>query len=443
MNVTSWGRNSHGYKKIVPESLCTSGPIKIHTTVRFRASGWVMRETLKTRRYDIDWLRVLVMGLVFFFHCARFFTGMEWHLNNPRESMAALIFTGVLDMWFMPLFFLLSGAGSWYALKSRTNGQYVWERVKRILVPLYTVGLFVMLPPQYFFEIFSNAGFSGTFWESVPLYFREMSHYSPGWPGGVLPYSFSGHLWFLQFLFLISLVALPLLRFLRSERGLRFIDKMAGRSARRGGIFLFLIPVVLVRIGLRGFMGGEHTWADFLEFVVYFVIGYILPADGRFTQGIKRHGWFCLVLGAVGVGVEGLFVLGLGYRYPEGEPFSLLFVIFETAMSMGRWGWIVFVISLGAKYLNMNGKALSYSNEAVLPFYIFHQTIILCVGWFVIRWDMGILPKYIIIAVASFILIMVLYELLVRRFNAVRFLFGMRPKKPPAAAVPLSEGTAL
>ena len=74
-------------------------------------------------------------------------------------------------------------------------------------------------------------------------------------------------------------------------------------------------------------------------------------------------------------------------------------------------------------------RVLSYSNEAVLPFYIFHQTVILCVGWFVIRWNMGMLPKFLIIAVISFALTGGLYEGLVRHFNWVRFLFGMRPKK--------------
>jgi hypothetical protein len=87
------------------------------------------------------------------------------------------------------------------------------------------------------------------------------------------------------------------------------------------------------------------------------------------------------------------------------------------------------MLSLGAKYLNFKNRVLAYANEAVLPFYIFHQTIILCVGWFVIRWNIGILPKYLIIAMMSFTLIMALYELLVRRFNVVRFFFGMRPKK--------------
>ena len=47
------------------------------------------------------------------------------------------------------------------------------------------------------------------------------------------------------------------------------------------------------------------------------------------------------------------------------------------------------MLSLGAKYLNVKNKIVTYGNEAVLPFYIFHPTIILCVSWFVIRWNMG------------------------------------------------------
>ena len=103
---------------------------------------------MQERRYDIDWLRILVMPAVFFFHCARFFGGGTWHLNNNEQSIVALVFIGWLDMWFMPLFFLLSGVGSWYALRSGNNGQYLLGRVKRLLVPLYTVGLFLLLPPS-------------------------------------------------------------------------------------------------------------------------------------------------------------------------------------------------------------------------------------------------------------------------------------------------------
>jgi hypothetical protein len=100
----------------------------------------------------------------------------------------------------------------------------------------------------------------------------------------------------------------------------------------------------------------------------------------------------------------------LNYNYanlhhPGGEPFSLMYVIFNATMGIAGWSWVAFMLSLGARYLNVKNKLVTYGNEAVLPFYIFHQTIILCVGWFLIRWNMNILSKFLIIAVISFILI--------------------------------------
>jgi glucan phosphoethanolaminetransferase (alkaline phosphatase superfamily) len=89
------------------------------------------------------------------------------------------------------------------------------------------------------------------------------------------------------------------------------------------------------------------------------------------------------------------------------------------------------MLSLGARYLNFNSRVLTYGNEAVLPFYLFHQTIILAVGFFVIGLDVGIFPKFLLVAVLSFAAIMALYELAVRRYGVIRFLFGMRALKRP------------
>jgi len=347
------------------------------------------------RRHDIDWLRVLVMLAVFVFHCARFFGGGTWHLNSAEQSFAAMLFIGWLDMWFMPLFCLLSGVGAWYALGSRTKGRFLLERVKRILVPLYTVGLFVLLPPQFYFEIVSNHGYRGTLWAMLPRCFSGLADFSLEWPGGVVNLPFSGHLWFLQYLFLISVLALPLLRYLRSDQGRRLIGGLARLSVWPGGIFLFILPILLVRIGLRSVFHGEHTWADFLEFLVFFVMGYVLTADPRLTGSKKKHGRLCLGLGVLCFAVAGLFVVRLGYGYPGGEPFSILFLLFE----------------------------------AVLPFYVLHQTVILCIGWFVLRWNAGIPLQFLTITVISFVITMAVYELLVRRFRVTRFLFGMLPKE--------------
>jgi peptidoglycan/LPS O-acetylase OafA/YrhL len=384
------------------------------------------------RRYDIDWLRVVAILAIFFFHCSRFFDTEGWHAKNAEQSFVVdVLRAGLVWMWVMELFFLLSGVGSWYALKSRTAGQYLLERVKRLLIPLYTVGLLILLPPQFYFEIVTNGGYTGTFREMIPRYFGQF-----GWfrlsrsPFTLVPLPFGGHLWFLQYLFLISLLMLPLLLYLKSASGQRLIATLAGWCDRRGGIFLFVIPIALVLIGLKSVFKGRFTWADFFYYAVFFVIGYMIPADNRFTESIKRHGWACLPLWIAGFCAIGFFIAVLGFDpYSGNASFSLMFVLVHIVISITVWSAVVFMLSLGAKYLNFKNKVLAYANEAVLPFYIFHQTIILCVGWFVIRWNIGILPKYLITAVISFALIIILYEALVRHFNVVRFFFGMRLKK--------------
>ena len=208
----------------------------------------------------MDWLRIGAMLAVFLFHSARFFGGGRWHLNNPEESLVATLFIGLLDLWIMPLFFLLSGAGSWYALKSRTGGKYLLERVKRILIPLYGVGTFIILTPQLYFESVSHRGYTGTFLEMWPRVVASIFTSVPNFDDPFFFNVFMGHLWFLQYLFLISLVTLPLLLYFRSERGQRFLAKLAGLCGRWGGVFLFLIPLAVVRIAFTHlFQGQEHS----------------------------------------------------------------------------------------------------------------------------------------------------------------------------------------
>ncbi|UCF17098.1 MAG: acyltransferase [Phycisphaerales bacterium] len=390
---------------------------------------------MKERRHDLDWLRAIAMLAVFVFHCTRFFDTEGWHLKDSRQSEVLFVLVrGLFWPWMMELFFLLSGAGSWYALKSRTALSYLSARVKRLLIPLYTVGLFVLLPPQFYFELVTNSGYSGTFRQFIPRYFAS---FSPprltAWPETLLPTPFPGHLWFLQYLFLISLVTLPLLLHLKSERGRRWIERLTGRCDRRGGIFMFVIPLAIALISLRGLFRTQRSWPDFLWYAIYFVMGYVMAADKRFTKALRRHQWVCLALWLVGFfGGVGLLVLVFGYDpLPGQESLSFMYVLYQIVWSIASWSAVAFVLSLGAKHLNFDHKILAYGNEAVLPFYLFHQTVILLVGFFVIRWDIGILPKFLLVTVISLPVILVLYQLVVRPFGPMRFFFGMRPGKRP------------
>jgi glucan biosynthesis protein C len=396
---------------------------------------------MKARRFDIDWLRVIAMLTVFLFHCSRFFCTEDWHLKVPAAQQSEIlkplrdIFIGP---WFMELFFLVAGFATWYSLRNHTAGQYLTDRVKRLLIPLYTVGLFVLLVPQKYFDGVTHGTITGSFWQWLPSYFTSLprdilSSWRPDLdPAKVLPYPFTGHLWFIQTLFVITLVTLPALLYLRSERGGRLIDRLAQWGARPGGIFLFLIPLAAAQIALRWVpeWSNNRSWADFVWYGLYFVIGYVIAADTRFTEGLKRSVWLCLALWmAVFLVGGGLLTIVFDYDMSPGHGFSALYVLYMLTWTGMSWGAVALLLGLGARRLTSGGKLLTYSNEAVLPFYLFHQTVILVVGWFVLPLEIGNLARFAIIALVSFPVIMALYEVAVKRIGFMRTLFGMAPAK--------------
>ena len=112
----------------------------------------------------------------------------------------------------------------------------------------------------------------------------------------------------------------------------------------------------------------------------------------------------------------------------------------------GGWICILAFFGMGMQYLTMRTPALDYANEAVLPFYILHQTVIMAVGFFVLQWAIPEVLEWAIAVVLSFVIIMIIYEYLIRRWNVMRFLFGMKrlPARPAEGAVkPQFGGTTL
>jgi glucans biosynthesis protein C len=95
-------------------------------------------------------------------------------------------------------------------------------------------------------------------------------------------------------------------------------------------------------------------------------------------------------------------------------------------VSPSAGGIILAILGFGMRHLTKCTPILQYANEAVLPFYVMHQTVLLSVGFFVVQTQLPDLLKWVVIAVISFSIIMGLYEFLIRRFTLLRFLFGMK-----------------
>jgi hypothetical protein len=83
---------------------------------------------------------------------------------------------------------------------------------------------------------------------------------------------------------------------------------------------------------------------------------------------------------------------------------------------------------------------LQYANEAILPFYVIHEPVIVIIAFYVLAWDIPGGVKYLFVSTAALIVTLLLYELLIRRIKPMRWLFGMKASQPrlPAPATQTS-----
>jgi len=368
------------------------------------------------RRYDMDWLRVLAMLVVFYYHSGRFFDEDWWHIKNDQLSFGMTVFGTFVSAWMMPLFFMVSGAGTRFSLLARTGGQYALERLKRLFIP-FAFGTLVIIPPQVYLERLDRGQFHGSYWQFYPHFFEGV------YPKGNLSWH---HLWFLIYLFVFSLIALPLFLYLKKEAGQRFVARLASLCERPGGIFLLAIPIAIIEPALRPKFPGLQTlisdWANFLTYLTLFIYGYLIAADDRFKRAIDRHWKASLVMALCATGLLAFILI----QYDPGRGYTPAFALTTVLGVFTSWFWLIVILGAGQRFLNFSNRFLQYANEAVLPFYILHQTVIIVIGYYVIHWDAGVMLKYLVISTGSFAAIMALYDLIVRRTNVTRFLFGMR-----------------
>lgn len=388
------------------------------------------------RRYDLDWLRFLAICSVFLFHCARFFDDGGWHVKNAQTDFVMTVFVSVFAQWIMPVFFILSGLATYYSLSSKQqNGLYLWERFKRLMIPLI-FGIFTMIPLQVYYERVSHSQFTGTIFDFYPHYFDGF-------------YAFGGnfawmglHLWYLLFLFIFTLLTFPLFAFWKKPVGQRLIVGMADFLAKPGAILLLFITVTVLDFVLLPYspmgtrdMGG---W-NLLTYLLLYIYGYIFAGDIRFKETIQAHRQAALFLGIVTLAILYYWLVYIG-RPLAG--YNLSYFIFTSARCLNSWCFLIALLGYSSKYLTFNNNLLKYVTELILPFYILHQTVIITIGFYVVQWDASIASKYLVISTSSLIVIMLLYEILIKRVNILRFLFGMKMKKAYDIAAHIGKHTA-
>ena len=385
--------------------------------------------TRPTRVYYLDWLRVLAILTVFVYHTTRFFNMEDWHVKNPTWYPWMEVWNQFAGTWMMPLIFVISGASLFYSVGKGSAGKFVKDKTLRLLVPLL-VGAFTHASLQVYLERLTHGQFSGTYFQFLPQYFNGF--YEGGDPAAG-NFALTGmHLWYLWWLFLFSLLLYPLLRWLKG-RGQRMFSRFGDWLALPGVVYLLVLPVLLALMFVDPanpvMAKREAGWAVVI-YLWLLLCGFVLVSHAGLQASIQRLRWLSLALAVISSGVSALLYFGSGEAVFGTPRYTVLFGL----RGLTAWCWVLAFIGLGMKYLNFSTLFLSHATEAVLPFYILHQTVILCVGYFVVQWPIPDLFKWAIILVTSLAVIMCIYEFLIRPFNVMRFLFGLKPlRKQPVA----------
>lgn len=370
------------------------------------------------RRYDLDWLRVLAVLAVFFFHTSRFFDPLDWHVKNATTYEPLALSAAFFILWGMPLMFVISGAAIYFALR-HSAVKFIGDKVLRLLVPL-VVGILTLSIVQVYLERITHRQFSGSLIDFIPRYFD-------GWYGFGGNLAWMGmHLWYLELLFLFSLLLMPLFYWLRNGSGKGALKGLGDLLAQPGVILTIAIPISALLVVLDPNAGiGRQIWGGWslLPYLVFFFAGFVIISHAGVQARLIQYRFLSLGTASVLTGA-----LMIAWRQLGQMVFgTTVYTVFYALYGIASWCWIQTVLGFGFKYLNVPRPILAYVGEAVLPFYILHQTVLLLVGYFVLQWRIPDLLKWGVIATVSFAGIILLYEFVIRRFNVLRFLFGMKP----------------
>lgn len=369
-----------------------------------------------SRRYDLDWLRVLAFTLLILFHTGMMFNGWNWHVKNPETSHTLEYVMIFLSQWRMPLLFFISGAAVWFAMEKYSAGRFAWERVKRLALPLL-FGMLVIIPPQVYYERL----FQGQEFESFWSFYETVFDLQP-YPTGNFSWH---HLWYLPYILLYSLLMLPFFRYFKNPKGHLVLKRWIDRLASGRLTMLGFLPIAVSEICLRPFWPDNASnlvedWAQFVSMLVIFSWGFGFASSQKIWPALELHRRTFLGTAMFTTGCLYIVWYG-GIEFPESS-----ISIYRLIRSANLWFWILVILSFGSKYLRFSNSFLRYANHAVYPFYMLHQTVTVVVGYYLVDWSAGVPVKFCVLALATFLGSWVLYEFPIKRFRLLRPLFGLK-----------------
>jgi len=328
----------------------------------------------------------------------------------------------LLNPWRMPLLFLISGVAIIFAAEKMGLKTLSWKRTVRLLVPLI-FGVVFIVAPQSYYELLAKGEIQVGYLEFYQTYISGDGDYSvtvPTW----------NHLWYLVYLITYSLIVLPFVPVIN-----RLAKKMDTQSFERlmGGGRIFLIPALLFVIYrfTTDIWFPDHThalvddWGAHAHYFSYFVVGMLIAKNQAFWRVLGAT-WRT---GVVFVLVSGAIMLPMWVNWENWTVNQWFVDIIRAWRVIYAWAVIATVMGAAQCYLNRPSKRLSYLTEAVFPYYILHQTLIVVIGVAAASLGLPAAIEFLTVLVGTVLGCLLLHEFIIRRVVFLRPLFGL-PLKP-------------
>ncbi|MCU6456070.1 acyltransferase family protein [Sphingomonas sp. A2-49] len=376
------------------------------------------------RHYGLDWLRVAAFAILIVYHVGMVFVPWGFHAKSAHGAEWAVLPMLAVNAWRLSLLFVVSGYAS-RALLTRAPGigGFLRQRTMRLLVPL-AFGVAVVVPPQSWVELVTQHGYAGgfaTFWVRDDFRFGTL--------GGIALPALN-HLWFVLYLWLYTAVLALLVAAVRWRRAQAAFDAVFDGPA------LLLVPAAwLVCIHAWWFpMGYEthdpaHDLMAHLSYLPAFLFGFALAGSARVLAACVRWRWIGAAMGVAGYA----FILAVELA-PDGGTPRWLYPAYGAAHAVQQWGTIVALVGLAERHWNRDARLRPMLTEAVFPFYLVHQTIIVLVAYWLTPAGLPGGAEFAVL-VAATVAGCWLFYLAGRRIAPLRPLIGLRALPHPHKAI--------
>jgi glucan biosynthesis protein C len=381
---------------------------------------------MQQRRHDIDALRAIAFALLILYHwCMLYVGGEDWDFHLKSSYLGEWLQFPMLfvNRWRMDLIFLISGLSVHFLLRGTQPGRFIAQRSGRLLLPLL-FGCLVVVPVQPYVQGIANGAVE-------PGYLRFLGDYFGGrqWPQDAFDgweHSFTwNHLWYLIYLWCYTMVFAALLPLLR---------RAPNPFARlRGGWLLVLpaLPLLLWTLTLQPLFDDTgdliHDWYRHAIYFNVFLYGWWLGADNGVWDELvrlRRHALASALLLVTGY-------LAMVFGLPDDLPEWVL-VIGRTLRNLYIWMALCAILGWSKAYLDRPFRWLPWANEAVYPWYVLHQSLILLLAYWLLPLQLGPVFEPLLVLTGTIAGCWLLHEFVIRRVRWLRPCFGLKPvNRPP------------